>query len=232
MKLLVLGANGDVGQAIVEQAIDRGDDVIALERSWKGVAPDKGAVERVEADVTSDDLAPHVERADAVISALGLGLSRRTMFDPPPLYTASTCRLTAAMRQTGVKRLIVISAAFASRRAQGPLWFRMTARQALARVYAQMAEMERMLQGADDLDWTAVRPGWLLDRPLTRDYRVMKDRFTGGIFRTRQADLAHFMLALAGSDAWVRQTPAIGRRERGRAERPAALLEDLKALLG
>lgn len=224
MKLLILGAGGDVGRLVVEQALSRGHQITALERSWQGAPPAPPGVQRVAADIMEDDLSPHISGHEAVVSALGLGLSRQTMFDPPLLYTLGTRAIIGAMRDTDVRRLIVISAAFASRRAQGPLWFRMTVRRALGRVYRQMAEMERMLQGADDLDWTAVRPGWLLDSPESGDYRVLKDRLSDGIFRTRHADLAAFMLDLAEGDEWLRQTPAIGRRERGGAERPTALI--------
>lgn len=227
--LLVLGAGGGVGASIVEQALAAGHRVRALEREWK--SPPAG-VEAVEADVMHDDLTDHVRGVDAILSGLGLGLSLQTVFDPPELYTDSTSALLRAMRATDCRRLIVISAAFVDSDSPGPAWFHLSAGQALKAVFAQMAEMERMLAGASDIDWTAVRPAWLLDAPPTGDYLVQADTVPDQCFRTRTGDVAHFMLKLAEEGGWERQTPAIARREPGEAERPTALLDDLKALIG
>ncbi|WP_448502923.1 NAD(P)-dependent oxidoreductase [Sphingomonas sp.] len=227
--LLILGAGGGVGAAIVEQALAAGHRVRALEREWK--SPPAG-VEAVEADAMAGDLTPHVEGVDAVLSGLGLGLSLQTIFDPPELYTRSTRALLDAMRATGCRRLIVISAAFVDTDPPGPAWFHLSAGQALKAVFAQMAEMEQMLEGAGDIDWTAVRPAWLLDAPASGDYRVQADTLPDQCFRTRTGDLADFMLKLAVEGGWERQRPAIARREPGEAERPTALIDDLKALMG
>jgi nucleoside-diphosphate-sugar epimerase len=228
--MLVLGANGDVGRLVVDQALSAGHRVRALERQWRDPTPRAG-VEYVTADVMRDDLSAQVSGVDAVVSVLGLGLSASTIFDPPELYTDSTRQVLKAMRATGCKRLIVISAVFVQRDPPGPSWFHLSAGQALAQVFRQMREMERMLEGAADIDWTAVRPAWLLDAPLTADYRVAANTLPDALFRTRNADLAHFMVTLAANRDWVRQFPAIARAEPGHAERPTALLDDLKAAM-
>ena len=132
-----------------------------------------------------------------------------------------------AMRKTGVKRLIVISASFVASRDRGPIWFRAAAMPALDRVFRQMGDMERILRSTDDIDWTAVRPGWLLDGARTGDYTVTPDVIPRGLIRTRHADLADFMLTLAEGKGWNRQTPAIARKEPFSVSSPLALLREL-----
>lgn len=213
MKILVLGAHGVTGQEVVKQAVAKGHHVRAAEMKWPDDAPLAGHnVERVTANVIEDDLGPIVDGVDAVISALGVPGDPKTLMDPPPLYTQGTRNLIDAMDTRGVRRLVTISASFVVTHDRGPLLFRTTAIPALTRVLHQMGEMEEMLRGSD-LDWTAVRPGWLLPEPLTGDYVVTPDVIPEDLIRTRHADLAHFMLHCVESGEWVRATPAIARAE-------------------
>ncbi len=213
MKILVLGAHGVTGQEVVKQAAARGHAVRAAEKAWPEDAPPaEPGVERVTADVIADDLGPIVDGVDAVISALGVPGDPATLLDPPPLYTDGTRNLIAAMTAKGVSRLVTISASFVVAHDRGPLLFRTTAIPALTRVLHQMQVMEDMLR-ASDIDWTAVRPGWLLPEPLTADYVVVPDVIPEDLIRTRHADLAHFMLHCVESGDWIRGTPAIARAE-------------------
>jgi len=133
------------------------------------------------------------------------------------------------MARQDIRRLIVISATFVEEANRGPIWFQIPARAGLARVFAQMREMEDMLQDRHGIDWTAVRPGWLMQGEMTRDYVVQADVIPEGLIRTRQAALAHFMLNLAQSDDWLRQTPALARAEDARATSPAAVAREFAA---
>jgi nucleoside-diphosphate-sugar epimerase len=213
MKILVLGAHGVTGQEVVKQAVAKGHHVRAAEMKWPDDAPPAGHnVERVTANVIEDDLGPIVDGIDAVISALGVPGDPKTLMDPPPLYTQGTRNLIDAMDARGVRRLVTISASFVVTHDRGPLLFRTTAIPALTRVLHQMGEMEDLLR-ASDLDWTAVRPGWLLPEPLTGDYVVTPDVIPEDLIRTRHADLAHFMLHCVETGDWSRGTPAIARAE-------------------
>ena len=227
-KILVLGAQGVTGREVVKQAVAQGHHVRAAEMKWPDDAPPAGHnVERVTANVIEDDLGPIVEGVDAVISALGVPGDPATLMDPPPLYTTGTRKLIDAMQARGVSRLVTISASFVVTHDRGPLLFRTTAIPALTRVLHQMGEMEEMLR-ASPLDWTAVRPGWLLPEPLTADYVVVPDVIPEDLIRTRHADLAHFMLHCAVTGEWSRQTPAIARPE---ADELSSSFEVVKEML-
>ncbi|RJY08685.1 SDR family oxidoreductase [Aurantiacibacter aquimixticola] len=226
-RYLLFGPTGGVGQHILRQALDAGVDMRAAERSWdEDPAPDM-QYERREADVLESDLDPLMDGCDAVISAIGVPRDPATLINPPPIYTEGAVRMVQAMRRSNVKRLVVISAAFADHDTDIPMWFQ-AAVTPLRRIFRQMAEMERVLRVADDISWTAVRPGWLLDRELTRDYNVEEGGLPEGTLRTRRADLAHFMLDCVENDAWVRECPFIARREKDELEGPGALIEEFR----
>lgn len=226
-KILLFGPTGGVGQEILRQASQRSITVRAAERHWDDDPAPEMEYERREADVLHDDLSPLMAGCDAVISAIGLPRDPQTLAEPPPLYTEGVVRMVQGMRKAGVARLVVVSAAFADRNATVPLWFKAAATP-LRRLFRQMAEMERVLRVADDIEWTAVRPGWLLDRDLTRDYQVSADDLPRGTLRTRRADLAHFMLECSQNREWVHGRPFVARRESGDLEGPAGLLQELK----
>ena len=79
----------------------------------------------------------------------------------------------------------------------------------------------------EDIDWTAVRPGWLLNRPHTADFEVSTLDLPPGTLRTRRGDLAQFMLDCALEEKHVRERPFIARKETAALETPPALLEEL-----
>ena len=226
--ILVLGAHGVTGQEVVKQAVARGPRVRAAEMAWPDDAPPAGHnVERVTANVIEDDLGGIVDGVDAVISGLGVPGDPATLMNPPPLYTTGTRNLIEAMDARGVSRLVTISASFVVTHDRGPALFRASAIPALTRVLDQMRDMEEMLR-VSDLDWTAVRPGWLLPEALTADYVVVPDVIPEDLIRTRHADLAHFMLHCVETGEWSRQTPAIARAE---AEELSSSFEVVKEML-
>ena len=227
MKLAIFGAAGATGRHAVEQAVKRGHAVRALEPTWDGAPDLPPGVETHTADLLSGDLSGALDGCDAVLSCVGVGMSMQTAIDPPPLYSRGASAIVAEMRRTGVKRLVVISATFVQTLDRGPLLFRGAAGVGLHKVFEDMDKMEGILRDASDIDWTAVRPGWLIEGPLTDDYTVTADVIPEDMIRTRHADLAHFMLTLAEGDEWSHATPAIARPEPDEASGPQAVLKNL-----
>ncbi|MBV7266792.1 SDR family oxidoreductase [Erythrobacter ani] len=225
-KILLFGATGDTGRHVLDQALERGHSVRGAEREWPSDFCDHERFEQRKGDLIEGDLASLMDGADCVISAVGLGRDPQTLINPPPLYTEGAVQIVKAMRKTGVSRLVTISAAFADPKATVPLWFK-AATAPLDRIFRQMGEMERVLRVCDDIDWTAVRPGWLLNRAHTGDFEVSLDDLPAGKLRTRRADLAQFMLDCALDDLHVRETPFIARKESIALETPPALIEEL-----
>ncbi len=218
MKLTIVAATGGIGRQLLEQAIAAGHDVTAVARKPQDLA----VARAVAADLASVDpaaLQPAVAGADAVLSALG----PRTKADAG-VAARGTKVITQAMRAAGVRRIIVVSAApigtipspgrphpprhdpgdgFIIRYVADPV-----VKRALREHYADLARMEDILR-AGDLDWTAVRPPRLTDKPATGRYRTAYGQnLRRGVFISR-ADVARYMLSALENAETFRQTVGI-----------------------
>lgn len=225
MKLAILGAKGAVGQHLVKLALDGGHHVVAIELDWSDTAS-KNNIKLVEANLLTDDLTDVFAGCDAILSCLGVGNAPKVLLDPPPLYTQGTTNIITGMRQAEVDRLIVISASFVEAKNRGPVYFKLPMMAALHKVLDQMAQMEAQLR-ASAINWTAVRPGWLMEGEITGNYIVTDNVIPQDLIRTRMADVAHFMLQLAQTGAWSRQTPALARKEAPEATSLSAVVKDI-----
>jgi len=225
-KILLIGPTGRTGRLVLDAALERGLAVRGLEREIDDDFCDHENFEFCSGDLLEGDFDSAMDGVDCVISAVGLERDPQTLLDPPPLYTEGAVNIVRAMRRTQVRRLIVISAAFANPHNSAPRWFKASVLP-LERVFRQMGEMERILRVCDDIEWTAVRPGWLLNRGFTGEYSVALDNLPPKTLRTRRADAAHFMLECALAGRHVREAPFIARRESLALETPPALIEEL-----
>jgi putative NADH-flavin reductase len=188
MRLLVLGASGRIGRAIVDQAAQRGHKVTAFVRSPEklGAVP-AGTVIHQGDPRSVDALAAALPSHQAVLSALGpAGLGPSTILRDAAQATV------AAMEGAGVRRLIVVSAAmlFTDAGIVAAL-LRLTL---LRNVAEDSAAMERAVR-ASALEWTIARPPRLTNGPLTGRWLAADDHMPpGALFSTSRADVAHFLL--------------------------------------
>ena len=223
MKLTIFAATGGIGRQILEQALDAGHDVTAVIRNpQKLPAKLSSQVRVVTADLAAPDpatLRPAVQGADAVLSALGPRSNAEA-----GIATRGTQAIAAAMKAAGARRIVVVSAAPigtvpSPARPNPPrhdpgdglimqYLLNPLTKAALRKHYADLAQMEDILRDSD-LDWTAVRPPRLTDKPLTGTYRTARGQnFRRGIFISR-ADVAHYMLRALQQPETVRQTIGI-----------------------
>ncbi|GLY04107.1 hypothetical protein Acsp01_44860 [Actinoplanes sp. NBRC 101535] len=115
----------------------------------------------------------------------------------------------AAMRATGVKRLLAITSVGV--RHDDPhhaWWYHGLIRPIGANLYADMADMERIVRDID-LDWTFVRPTYLQDREPTGSYRATDDSTPLGGRRVTRTDVARFIVEELGAHRWSRQAPSL-----------------------
>jgi putative NADH-flavin reductase len=199
MHLVVSGASGATGRLVVEQAVAAGHRVTVLVRD-PGRFRAPAGVHVVAAQVVDDPGVTLPDGADAVVSALG----KRSAKDPAPVCTDGVRNLVAAMRRKGVRRIVAVSASPVLRTGYGePWWFRRVVRPAVHRLgrdlYADLEGMERTLRAADaDLDWTVLRPGYLVDHPAA-GYRLVQD--ANAVGNVHRADLAAALLSVVGDPA-------------------------------
>jgi putative NADH-flavin reductase len=137
-----------------------------------------------------------VHGADAVISAVGPRRRR-----DGPVSSTATHAIIEAMRETGVRRLVAVSATpvIPADRGDGILLrfvLQPIVRAILADHYLDLARMEGMMAGSG-LDCTAIRPPRLDDGPLTGTYRTRIDANVPHGYLISRADVAHAMIATA-----------------------------------
>ena len=212
MKLTIIAATGGVGRQLLTQSLQAGHDVTAVVRDPAKLPADVTAQKAVRV-VTADLAAPHpgalesaVAGVDAVLSCLGPHSNKDAGIAAP-----GTRAIVTAMRIAGVQRIVAISAARVATTASpgrphpprhdpgdGFLmrYLGVTFAKAMfGKVYADLALMEDVLRSSG-LDWTALRPPQLTNKPLTDRYFTAYGHNVRGGFSAPRADVAHFMLAV------------------------------------
>lgn len=219
MKLTIFAATGGIGRHMLEQAVAAGHDVTAVVRH-----PDKLSrkVRAVTADLAAPDratLESAVAGADAVLSGLGQRLK-----SDAGIAARGTRGIVEAMKATGVRRIVVVSAApigtvpspgrphppsydpgdgIFMRHLMSPL-----IKTVLKKLYADLAVMEDVVRESG-LDWTIVRPPRLNDKPPTGTYRTAYGQNLRRGLVISRADVAHLMLAAIERAETIRQVVGI-----------------------
>jgi putative NADH-flavin reductase len=222
MKLTVFAATGGIARQIVEQAVAAGHQVSAVVRDPQKLAGRWAGLRVFTADLATAEamaLESAVLGADAVLSGLGA----RSVAEVG-VAAQGTGSIVQAMQATGVRRILVVSAApvstvpspgrpnpprrdpgdgFLMRNLLAPL-----TKAVLRKVYADLALMEDVLRESD-LDWTIFRPPRLTNKPLTGEYRTALGRNLRGGFWISRADVADAMLAALDQPVTIKQTIGI-----------------------
>ncbi len=207
MKLLVLGATGGTGKAIVNAALAAGHEVTILVRNPEK-AQDLGGARRIIGNALDPKaVAEALTGSDAVISALGTPVSP---FKEVRLLSLATRILVDEMRRAGVPRLLAITGMGAGDSAGhgGFVFDRVFKPLMLRKVYQDKDRQEAIIRESG-LDWTIVRPSVLNDKPATGQVRAMVDLagFHGGTIS--RADVAGFLLGELEARRWEKATPLI-----------------------
>ena len=194
MKLLVLGATGGTGLAMVREAIERGHSVTAFVRSPERLKPFGDHITIRQGNLlNAAELEPVIKGHEAVLSGFGPRL-------PVSKADANLLRqfggaLTAAMPKAGVKRVVVESVAFLFKDSIIPPAY-LLGRLLFPGIVADASGMEQVFAGSQ-LDWTMVRPPQLTDKPYTGKYRVREGHLPRFGFKISRSDVADFMIKAA-----------------------------------
>lgn len=194
MKLLVLGATGGTGLAMVREAIERGHSVTAFVRSPERLKPFGDHITIRQGNLLSAaELEPVIKGHEAVLSGFGPRL-------PVSKADANLLRqfggaLTAAMPKAGVKRVVVESVAFLFKDSIIPPAY-LLGRLLFPGIVADASGMEELFQNSG-LEWTIARPPELTDKPYTGKYRVREGHLPRFGFNISRSDVADFMIKAA-----------------------------------
>ncbi|GAB3615905.1 NAD(P)-dependent oxidoreductase [Okibacterium endophyticum] len=204
MKILVPGATGTVGRHVVEQALAREHEVVAIARKPSALTIEHPKLTKAKVDILdAAAVIPLLQGVDAVVSTVGIGASKR----PTALYSAGTKNVIDGMDAHGVNRLVVISSEVAEHWAhQGPLklWIVLPLLQKfLGATYDDMRRMDIVLWESD-VQWTAVRAPRIQSAAAKGGYRLGTSPLKRGWMITA-ADMATALLDIAERDDLGRQ---------------------------
>ena len=165
-----MGATGGSGRAAVDALAGRGHEVTAFARRASAAFEGRAGVRAVDGDATvPGDVGRAVRGQDAVVVTLGISEpplrvrllgSRGTPLD---VRSRGTAAVVAAMREHGVRRLVVQSSyGVGESRDRLPLSSRLVFALLLRPQIADHERQERIVRDSG-LDWSLVQPVYLTD---------------------------------------------------------------------
>ncbi|MCC8088793.1 MAG: NAD(P)-dependent oxidoreductase [Rikenellaceae bacterium] len=175
-KIVLIGATGFVGSAILKEALQRGYRVKAVARHLEKITVENPNLEKISADVSSVETVKELcKGADAVISAYNPGWTNPDIYeDTLRVYPA----ILKGVKEAGVKRILIVGGA-------GSLYVSPGVRvmdtgvlpeeiipgvKGLAEFYTDILKKE------EDLDWVFFSPaGQFVDGGRTGSYRLGGD---------------------------------------------------------
>ena len=193
MKILIIGATGGTGRALVEQALAQGHNVSVLVRN-----PEKIRTANKRLTVIQGDILDHnsVDRAvagkDAVLSTLG----HKRWIIKTTILSTGTKNIITAMEKHDVRLFICeTSLGVGDSRGRLGLYYTLFVIPFILYFYFKDKERQERLITESSLEWVIVRPAQLTNGPVRGLYRhgqaVGSYIFTQRISR---ADVAEFML--------------------------------------
>lgn len=208
MNLLIIGATGGTGRALVEQALAQGHAVTAFVRNPARLRMRHENLSVMQGNVLEYDSVDRAVRGkDAVLSALG----HKQWFIPTTILSKGTRNVVAAMEKHRVKRFICeTSLGIGDSRGRLGLYYTLFVIPFITWFYFRDKERQEQLIRESSLDWVIVRPGQLTNGEKRGTYRH------GGeigsyvtTVRISRADVAEFMLKQVSDNSFLRQTVGV-----------------------
>lgn len=211
MKLVIFGATGFSGKAILAEALSQCHQVAILVRNKNRITVSQDSLKVIEGDALDRHaIARALEGCDAVIQCLGVG--GKGDGKPTTFISESTRIITEEMQRQGIERFIALSNVGAGNsKAFLPAFFRIFILPVFMKwlqvIIDDKNRMESIIMNSG-LDWTIVRCPNIVDKPgrgvflATLDGKRLKWNIT-------REDLAEFIINQLYSDLYIRQTPAV-----------------------
>jgi len=201
--IALIGASGNIGSKITRELLDRGHTVTAICRNPNTMDAQEG-VTTVPGDMLNpEQLAQTLRGHDAVISAA-------------PFVTNESEKLFAAVRDSGVKRYVMVGGAASLFNDEGvKVWDTLQGVGIPEPVLANIAEGIRafdLLQQEDSLDWTFFSPAVMIGPgERTGQFRLGKDNVVADEKGESKISYDDYAIALVdeleqGNNIWGRFT--------------------------
>jgi uncharacterized protein YbjT (DUF2867 family) len=203
MKVLVLGANGRTGGLVVAHAIASDHEVsVLLRRKDRSYGP---GVRFIEGDaLNAKDVLRAMERQDAVVECIGGTAPWRHQ----TLERDVMRNIVAAMKESGARRLLVVSALGVAESTKQCLWWYrwLVVPTFLHGITRDKKAMESIVRGSR-LDYVIARAPILTDEAGTGRVKVLRKNEKGRAIA--RVDLAAWLVEQLGSRTYVGQAVAM-----------------------
>lgn len=204
MKVLIFGANGKTGRAVVERAMEAGHEVTAFVRSSE--QNDVSNVKLAKGDATNRaDVDAAMRGQEAVIDTIG----GKTPYKETDLESSAAATIIASMRANDVRRLVATSMlGVGDSKENAPLYARLLVSTFLRGADKDKSAMEAEVT-ASGLDWTILRPAILNDGAATGDVKVFPEGSDEKAHKITRADVAEFMVRQLSATDYLHQSIVI-----------------------
>lgn len=210
MKILVLGASQGTGALCVKAALAKGHTVTAFSRTPSKLDVTHDALTKVAGDFhDAESVRKAVAGHDAVIiCASPTKLS--AIKEKPDYFSRGTKYCIDAMKEHGVKRLVVLTAHGVGSTKPVASWFQRTflIGMLLKGFFADHDVQERMTEESG-LEWVIARPTRLTNGPAKGKYVRTADIVSVPSSISR-ADLADFLVEACETTTWVGKGVQLG----------------------
>lgn len=211
MKITIFGANGQIGQLLVKQALDVGYEVTAYTRRANSLQLQHEKLQIVVGDITDrEKIKEAITGRDAVLSALGPKMSMKREVKELPIADGHKA-IISVMENFGPKRLITLATTAIPAKedikqiatvlpAFMPKIFMPSA-------YAEMKEIDKLLK-VTQLDWTVVR---IVNPNAKTDGEEYAISFgdTKSKMNVSRYNVAKCMLDAVTKDEWILKMPIV-----------------------
>ena len=175
MKVAIIGASGQIGAFIRDEALARGHQVSAIVRHPEKITVRDPRLHIVKADVLKDKVDELVKGHDAVISAYNPGWSNPDMYNE---QIEGYKRIISGVKKAGIKRLLVVGGAGSLEVAPGvQVLDTANFSEQVKKGVLATREVLYMLRKEKELEWTFLSPpSSIKPGERTGHYRVGKDQ--------------------------------------------------------
>jgi uncharacterized protein len=175
MRVAIIGASGQIGAFIRDEALARGHHVTAVVRHPEKIAVPDPLLTVVKADILKDKVDGLVKGHDAVISAYNPGWDNPNIYDDE---IKGYKRIIGGVKKSGIKRLLVVGGAGTLEVAPGVRVLDTASfPEQVKKGVLATAEVLSMLRKEKELEWTFLSPpASIAPGKRTGHYRLGKDQ--------------------------------------------------------
>jgi len=201
-QIVIFGATGGTGQALVQQALDKDYKVKAFVRSPQKLKVVHRNLKVIKGNVLEySDVLNAIDDQDVIFCNLGMPAS-----DKSTLRADGTANIVKAMKEKNVSRFICqTSLGFADSKEVLPWHMKYLIVPFILKNAFKDHELQESVIEKSNLDWTIVRPGNMTNGKLTENYKHGFKATEKIKLKVSRSDVAHFMLAQADDQQYLHQ---------------------------